>query len=370
MAALALMTAACSNSDNDILAPAEQPAKAQGIPFTATISIGESASTRALAEDGSGGLTATWAENDEVALIHNGIIDKVTVASVSGGVATITGSITGSPTTGDAVTVIYPYDAADGTTGNVKADLLYAQSGATLADVAANYDVRKGTGTLKVNGTASLNGNVSLTNQFAIFKFTTKNSDASADISISSLTVTIVAQEYVITPTSATSELFVALPATTSSRPVIFSATGSDSKSYTCSKYPVTFAGGKYYQSTLKMQEGTTVMWYPPLMGSDPIMLGVGYTYNGVTLTGSGMMMMMGGMDLSNIGDCTFTAPSGKNFKSIVISGGLNGFSGTGWSKEGSLGEQTGTWTGTPATSVGFNVDGMANIFLIFFTVN
>ena len=370
MAALALMTAACSNSDNDILTQAEQPAKAQGIPFTATISIGESASTRALTEDGSGGLTATWAAGDKVALIHNGVNDEMEVESVSGGVATIKGTIT-SATDGADVTVIYPATAADGTTGNVKADLLYAQSGATLADVAANYDVRKGTGTLKVNGTASLNGNVSLTNQFAIFKFTTKNSDASADISISSLTVTIVAQEYVITPTSATSELFVALPATTSSRPVIFSATGSDSKSYTCSKYPVTFAGGKYYQSTLKMQEGTTAMWYSPFMGDGIHMLiGEGYTYNDVTLKGNGTMHIMGGgMSFMDNGDCTFNVPDGKKFKSIVISGDLGGFSGTGWSKEGELGDQIGTWTGD-AKSVGFNIGGLSNINLILFTVN
>ena len=35
MAALALMTVACSNDDNDIQTPAEQPAKSEGIPFTA-----------------------------------------------------------------------------------------------------------------------------------------------------------------------------------------------------------------------------------------------------------------------------------------------------------------------------------------------
>ena len=34
---------------------------------------------------------------------------------------------------------------------------------------------------------------------------------------------------------------------------VTFTATGSDSKTYTASKASVTFAAGKYYQSTLKM---------------------------------------------------------------------------------------------------------------------
>ena len=49
-----------------------------------------------------------------------------------------------------------------------------------------------------------------------------------------------------------TSELYVALPAV-SDQAVTFTATGSDSKTYTCSKASVSFDDGKYYQSTLKM---------------------------------------------------------------------------------------------------------------------
>ena len=136
MAALALTFAACSNDDN-----AAQPAKAVGIPFTATISIGESATTRTLAEDGTK-LKASWAEGEKVALIHNGVNDEMTVSAVNDGNATITGTITGSPSDGDDVTVIYPSTAADGTTGAVKGNLLYAQEGGTLADVAGKYEVR------------------------------------------------------------------------------------------------------------------------------------------------------------------------------------------------------------------------------------
>lgn len=170
MAALTLiMTTSCSNDDNEIT---QQPSMANGIPFSATISMGESASTRALAEDGvNNKIIATWGAGDKVALIHNGVSDEMTVSSVSGGVATITGTITGSPTTGDEVTVIYPSTAADGATGNVKADLLKFQDG-TLNTIAQKFDVRKGTGTLKVSGSASLNGTISLTNQYAIMKFT------------------------------------------------------------------------------------------------------------------------------------------------------------------------------------------------------
>ena len=186
----------------------------------------------------------------------------MTVSAVNEGVATITGTITNSPSDGDAVTVIYPASAADGTTGNIKADLLYEQNGLLTGagSIATNYDARKGTGTLKVSGTtASLNGNMTLDNQFAIFKFTTKNSNGSATIDVKPLTITIGAQNYVIDPASATSELFVALPAI-SSQAVTFTATGSDSMTYTCSKASVTFAAGKYFQSTLKMAHVETTV--------------------------------------------------------------------------------------------------------------
>ena len=254
MAALALAFAACSNDDNDFENPAQQPAEAQGIPFTATISMGgDKATTRALSENGSG-LTATWTVDEEVALIHNGIIDKVTVASVSGNDATISGTIT-TDADGASVTVIFPYSAVDLDTKDVKADLLYAQSGGTLDDVAAKYDVRKGNGTLKVSGTASLNDDVTLTNQFAIFKFTTKSVPGAGgslqNTNMTELTVTIGAQDYVITPTSATSTLYAALPAV-ADQAVIFTATDG-SNLYFASKDNVSFAAAKYYQSTVKM---------------------------------------------------------------------------------------------------------------------
>jgi len=249
MAALALMTAACSNSDNDILPPAEQPAKAQGIPFTATISMGESASTRALAEDNvNNKIVATWAVDDKVALIHNGVKDEMTVSAVNAGVATITGTITGTPTTGDPVTVIYPATAADGTTGNVKANLLAAQDG-TLATIAANYDVRKGTGTLKVSGTASLNGNVSLTNQFAIFKFTLSGQsiDTTHPLVIKKGENDVVTT---VTPASSTTSVYVAMPSAASSDYKFI--VNTDNNKYIKSG-TAAITAGKYYQTTLDL---------------------------------------------------------------------------------------------------------------------
>ena len=251
IAALLLAFVAC----NKIETEKQVTENTDGIPFTATVSLGDNAATKALAESGST-ITATWAEGEKVALIHNGVSDEMTVSSVSGGSATITGTITGTPADGDAVTIIYPSSAADGTTGNIKADLLYAQNGLLTGEgsISKNYDARKGTGTLKVDGTATLDGSVSLTNQFAIFKFTVRGADGTTVISAKPLTVTIGTQDYVITPAAATDVLYAALPAVSGEK-VSFDATDGSDRTYTCAKLSVSFAAGSYYQSTLKMRE-------------------------------------------------------------------------------------------------------------------
>ena len=251
MAALALMTAACSNDDNDLT---QQPAKAEGIPFTATISMGESASTRALTENGTK-IEATWAVDDKVALIHNGVKDEMTVSAVNAGVATITGTITGSPSGGDAVTIIYPSDAADVTTGNVKSDWLSTQDGTLKGtsgtSIEEKYDVRKGSGALNASGT-SLDGTVSLTNQNAIFKLTLKDIDGTNDVSATS--VVISDQTGVVTTVTPASgyenAMYVALPTTATT--LKFLVTGSDSKKYFNMASSLSL-GANYYQSTIKL---------------------------------------------------------------------------------------------------------------------
>ena len=266
MAALALTIVACSTDDTDIQTPTEQPteqpSKAEGIPFTATISIGESATTRALSENGTK-IETSWADGEKVALIYKvgetSYNTEATVTKQTDNTATISATLQTGATNGSEVVIIYPSTAADGTTGNVKSDLLYAQNGLLTGtnSISEKYDVRKGTGNLSIGGgKATVNNGtpgttVALTNQFAIFKFTTKNYDASATINVSPLTITIGTQDYVITPASATSELYVALPAV-SSQTVSFSGTVG-SMPYLCSKTGISFDAGKFYQSTLKM---------------------------------------------------------------------------------------------------------------------
>ena len=267
IAALALVLSACSNEDNDIQTPVEQPAKSEGIPFTATISIGESASTRALAEDEvNKKIVATWETGEKVALIYDaGGTPTKTDAEVTkqaDGTATISATLESGATNGSDVTIIYPATAVDPTTRDVAANLLAAQDGTLTGtggtSIAEKYDVRKGTGKLNINdGKATVNNGtagttVSLTNQNAIFKLTLKDIDGTSDVSSTSV---IISDENgvvtTVTPASGYEKaMYVALPTTATT--LKFLVTGSDSKKYFNMASGFTL-GANYYQSTIKL---------------------------------------------------------------------------------------------------------------------
>lgn len=252
MAALALTFAACSNEDNDLTPQqtAEQPADNM-ITITAQLAPKSgSALTRAVADNDDNKITVTWAVDETLKIISaNGHNATATITAVDGttGAATISFTIDAAAK-GQNCTIIYPADAAvTESAGEYTANPITAQDGTLKAAL----DVRIGKGTITDKTTPTLNVTTEPEAQFAIFKFTTKNAGASANIDVKPLTIKIGTQDYVITPASATSTLYAALPAV-SSQKVTFYATGSGS-TYTCSKDGVSFDAGKYYQSTLKM---------------------------------------------------------------------------------------------------------------------
>jgi len=251
IAALLLALAACNKVETEIT-PVEQPSDSKDITITATLAP-KTAVTKAVA-DGGDKITVTWAKNEHIAILYNkdgAQVADATITAVDGttGAATITFTVVSGTADNTACTLVYPYSAAKDDKSGVKdaATLLAAQDG-TLN---ANLDVRVGAGTIQTT-TPGLDVTTQPAAQFAIFKFTVKNANASATIDVKPLIITIGTQDYVITPASATSTLYAALPAV-SGQTVSFYATGSDSKTYTCSKDGVTFAAAKYYQSTLKM---------------------------------------------------------------------------------------------------------------------
>lgn len=253
MFALSAMMAACTSDEIEQI---QKSQNTDGIPFTATIRIDEGATTRALTDNGTQ-IDAAWAVGEKVALVHNGVNDEMEVESVSGGVATISGTITGDPTDGDAVTVIYPSSAADGTTGNVKDDVLIGQDGTLTGtggtSISDKYDVRKSSGAQLevVSGTASLKGNVSLTSQIAIWKLTLQCGGAA--LSAKTLSVKDAGDNLLASATlaSAGSVFYMAIPAMTSVK--ITAVSGA--KTYAYSKASVSINTGKYYQSTVNLTQ-------------------------------------------------------------------------------------------------------------------
>ena len=254
LAVLALTMAACSNDTEQPTAVQPAPGNAgEGIPFSATIATG-SATTRALTEE-NGTIISTWAKGEQVALIHNGVVDVMTIENDpdENGNVTITGTLNGSPKNNDDVTVVFPASAVDKDEKAVKTDLLNAQDG-TLATIATDLNLRQSDGAkLKVGElTATLNGTVTLANQIAIVKF-----------SLSDGNNALAAKQFVIkdgsdnvlttvTPSEATSNLYVAMAPATNAAAFKFEATVGDF-TYTYEKSGVILEASTYYQSPIEM---------------------------------------------------------------------------------------------------------------------
>lgn len=269
LAALALTMAACSNEDNIT----EQPAEVRGIPFSATITTG--GATRALSgpDNTTKVITATWAENEEVALVYEvGGETKVTKATVSAvsdgtdgktvGTATITATLDANVTNGTNVTLIYPYSMVEtsGTNiGKLKDNAFTGQNGALTGDgsISKNYDLRQGKGKIYYNGTdaATLKDNVAMASQIAIWKLTTKKSSDNSDLSVTKFDVYFGGATASASITSGATEFYMAVPAGKTG--LAFLATAADG-TYVYSKADVTLAPSKYYESEVKLTKQTT----------------------------------------------------------------------------------------------------------------
>ena len=279
MAALALMTASCSNDDNEL---AQEAPKGGGIPFTATLSMGKSAATRALSPgtgESEGNIVATWITGEQVALIYKGGSEGTTpcktVASVTAqndGTATVSTKLDAGAVNGSEVTIIYPASAADGTTGNVNNTILTAQDGTLTGNetsIDKTCDVRKGTGKLSISGEGDnkkatvydnnrANNLVKLDNLYSIFKFTLKDIRNESNLSVNTLTVSGSTDGDVkatVNLSSATNEIYVALPVLTAGKYWFTAAitNGNDSKPYIAKATATATTAGNFYPVTVKM---------------------------------------------------------------------------------------------------------------------
>ena len=265
MAALGLLMAACTTDDITTEQSAEN---GKGIPFTATLSNGGSA-TRALSGPNSSNvITAKWAVNDEVALVYKvddeTKVTKATVTAVSDGTATITAELADGVTTGTDVTLIYPYSAVNLTAGDdygkVRDDVFKDQAG-TLAYISENCDLRKGEGKITLStGSATLKENVTMDSQIAIWILSLKDNAATPnDIIPTKLDVYFGGMTSSVTTGGMTSRFDMAVPAGTGGITFFATTTNSITNSYYIfNKSSVTLAASTYYQSTVTLTQQTT----------------------------------------------------------------------------------------------------------------
>ena len=253
MAALALMTAACSNDDNDF---AQQPQMGEGITIIAQLAPkSNNVDTRAVVDKDDNKITVTWAVDEHIAILYEvnsvkNVADaRIKKVDETTGAATIEFKVETGTADNTPCTLIYPLSAAkDDNTGLKDVSTLLGAQDGTLN---ANLDIRVGEGTIHT-ATPGLSVTTQPAAQYAIFKFTTKNSDASANIDVKELTINTGTENFVITPVSAKNELYAALPPLTGEA-ISFVAKGSDDHYYYMGRGEVTFTAGQYYHSTIKM---------------------------------------------------------------------------------------------------------------------
>ena len=257
MAALALMTAACSNSDNDILTPAEQPAKAQGITITAKLAPKSSVSGTRKVTEGTGAqagtIVAEWETHEHIAILYEVSGTKYNAdATIEGvdanGVATISFTVASGTPDNTECTLVYPGNAVNDDKTGVKAyaDLLASQDG-TLS---YNLDVRVGAGKIQTT-TPSLDVTTQPAAQYSIFKFTAQNISGTG-ITPSEFKVSDSEGNVITTVSPSSSAFYVALPAL-SAGTYWFSATAGSKPYIAKGAVGTATTAGNYYQSTVKM---------------------------------------------------------------------------------------------------------------------
>ena len=214
---------------------------------------GDAATTRALTLDGKT-LNASWATTENI-YVKKG--DTWATGSLKpqadGTTATLKGTLTGiTINAGDELTLQFPRSGALDYTGQV----------GTLADIAAKYDYATATVTVaSVSATGNINPTEATTtfqNQQAIVKFTLiDKADGTTPLAATQLTVSDGTNTYTVTPASATSEIYAAIPGITNQTVTLTATVGSDT--YTYEKANVTFTNGKYYEITVKMTKQAAV---------------------------------------------------------------------------------------------------------------
>lgn len=203
---------------------------------------------RVLSLDGTT-LNATWAIGEQVTvrnLTKEADLTGSLTAESDGVQTVISGDLTGTINAGDELKLKFlspDYTTQEGTLEYISGHCDYAE--ATIHVASVTY------------GSITFEENIAdFENQQAIVKFTLKDGDD--PIAATELVVEVEGASYTITPASATSELFVALPGFSDQTVKLTATVGSETYTYT-STPDKSFEDGKYYAITVGLSQAANV---------------------------------------------------------------------------------------------------------------
>ena len=274
--------AACSSNDDNIIEN-QQPANPGEQVYTLTINASKGdGTTRALDLDGTGKLTASWTNGDELTVVNltksfTALGGTLTASNASGSTATFSGTLSGTIDVDDQLILRYQEYDYFGSEFKSQDGTLKGTNGAEKYDCAnalvtvASVD---GSGNITISESAA-----SFTTYTAMLKLTLQDGSSNA-LNATSLTISVGDEElYTFSPTAATYTtngdgiLYFAMPsaenvayiklgatpsdidekkATLAAATVTFTATVGGT-TYTATKPGYKFTEGKYYAATLTM---------------------------------------------------------------------------------------------------------------------
>ena len=209
---------ACSGSDDDNannVTPQPQPNQQGGktVILTGSLSPKSSETTRSVDADGN----TKWVVGEKIGVIYQKAnnakaVAEATITLIRGTQnAEFTATLTDVNEGTQTVDLIYPYSLA--TTSGYDKDKLLTQQKGTIEDISANWDLATGNGQMKVSGTTATLPSLTLKNQLCICKFTLVNEvdNTQYAFKVSKFKINDGANDYTITPASATNVLTVAL---------------------------------------------------------------------------------------------------------------------------------------------------------------
>lgn len=237
------VTTACSSNDDNF---GEEPTGVKTYTMTVSATKGSDAATRSLSIDGTGALNATWTAGEAVTVYNvtkGASLSGTLTAQTDGASTTLTGKLTGTIDVNDELTLKFlspTYATQDGTlTGS-----------ATSIDKVCDYAEATVTVATVSSGRITTTADADFVNKQAIVKFSLKDK-ADHAISATAITVTADGTAYAVTPSTAMSEIYVAIPVIASKTVALSATVGS--YTYTYEKTDVTLTNGQYYTIGVKM---------------------------------------------------------------------------------------------------------------------